>query len=328
MTPTLLGRYRAIIERGLRETLGDQGPMGDILRYHVGLADRNGAPADALGKLLRPALVLHTAEELGGSVELALPGAVSLELIHCFSLIHDDVQDRDDMRRGRPAVWAIWGIPQAINAGDLMHAIAVRSALETGAEAAELLVDATAEMIEGQSMDLDFEDRFVPPDEVLRMIDRKTGALFRCAFELGGVCAGAGKDVLGCLRDIGRSLGRAFQIRDDLLGIWGDSDVTGKPIGSDVRRKKKSYPIALGHARAPAEERRRLEWAYAKEEMSDVDVAWVVSLLDRLDVREEAEAAVETYVAEASEAADLVSFSSDGRARLQELIGFLARRET
>lgn len=324
----LLDRYRDRIVSGLRHAVGAAGPLGDIVRYHVGLADQDGRPADALGKLLRPALVLFTAEELGGTAEDAMPAAVALELVHGFSLIHDDVQDRDEIRRGRPSVWSVWGVPQAINAGDLMHVLAMRAAVGAGAEVARVLVDATGEMIEGQSMDLSFEDRFVSPTKVLAMIDRKTGALFRCAFELGGVCAGVQRAVIESLRAIGRSIGRAFQIRDDLLGIWGDGESIGKPVGSDIRRRKKSYPVVLGASLASDGERDRLDRIYAKERLEEADVAWVADSLDRLGVRALAGEAVATHVHEAAAAIRAVPFRAEGRGQLDELVAFLARRET
>jgi len=326
MTLVLLDRYRDVIVEGLRAALAGDGPLDGVLRYHTGLADRDGQPADALGKLLRPALVLLIAEELGGEIERALPAAVGLELIHGFSLIHDDVQDRDEMRRGRPTVWTLWGVAEAINAGDLMHAIAVRQALKAGPEAAHALLAATSEMIEGQSFDLSFEDRFVPPADVLGMMDRKTGALFRCAFELGGLVSDAEADVRGRLRQLGVSIGRAFQIQDDLLGIWGDGDVVGKPVGSDIRRRKKSYPIALGYDGASTEERANLERLYEQEPMGADDVSWVVGLLDRLDVRGQGCGAVEEYLADARAALDGTAFSTSGRTILLELVEFLARR--
>jgi geranylgeranyl diphosphate synthase type I len=328
MTLPLLDRYREAIVAGLRRSLDDEGPLSVILRYHVGLADREGGPADALGKLLRPALVLFTAEELGGSVEAAMPAAVGLELVHGFSLIHDDVQDRDDLRRGRPTVWRIWGVPEAINAGDRMQALAIRNTLEAGPEAAEILLDATVRMIDGQSMDLSFEDRFVEPDDVLRMIDRKTGALFVCAFELGGACAGAEVSVRESLRAIGRSVGRAFQLQDDVLGIWGDGDLTGKPVGSDVRRRKKSYPIVLGAAAASGEDRARLEELYAKPDIDEGDVAWVVGMLDRLAIRSQVLDAVALHVDDAKTAAQRLPVRDEARAELVELIEFLARRQS
>jgi len=327
MTSTLLERYRRTIEDALRLAFRGQTRLHEIMRYHVGLIDRDGHPTAFLGKLLRPTLTLFTAEELGGDALTALPAAVGLELVHGFSLIHDDVQDRDETRRGRPAVWALWGIPEAINAGDLMQAVAVRCALDASAEAAKILLEATVEMIEGQSMDLAFEKRFVAPAEVLAMVDKKTGALFRCAFELGGYCSGADEEAMKRLGAIGRCVGRAFQIQDDLLGIWGDEEVTGKPIGSDIRRKKKSYPVALAHAKAGAEDREELERLYATETMEASDVRWVAALFERLGIRDEGRDAVGAYVSEAIDSIDAVSFSANGREALHALIESLSGRE-
>jgi len=328
VTLPLLDRYRGVIIEGLRRSLDGEGPLAGILRYHAGLADRDGRPAAALGKLLRPALVLFTAEELGAAPGEAMPAAVGLELVHGFSLIHDDVQDEDDVRRGRPTVWRIWGVPEAINAGDRMQALAIQTALEAGPEAAELLLEATAKMIDGQSMDLSFEDRFVDPDDALRMIDRKTGALFVCAFELGAACAGAAAAVRESLRALGRSIGRAFQLQDDILGIWGDGDVTGKPIGSDIRRKKKSYPIVLGAAAASGEEHSRLEEIYAKPDLDAGDVSWVVGLLDRHEVRPKVLGEVESYVAGATSVAQRLPIRDEAKAEFVGVLEFLARRQS
>jgi len=324
---SLLDRYRRPIEQGLRSALRGETQLAEILRYHIGLSAED-VTASRLGKLIRPGLVLFTAEELGGRIDDALPAAVGLELIHGFSLIHDDVQDRDETRRGRPAVWARWGIAEAINAGDLMHAIALRTALDAGADAAKALAEATAEMIEGQSFDLAFEGRFVTVDEYMAMIDRKTGALFRCAFELGGRCAEAGVEVLGQLAEIGANIGRAFQVQDDLLGIWGDGETTGKPTGSDVRRKKKSYPVVVAYATASESERERLERIYATSTIAEPDVEWVIALLDRLEVADRACEAVREYSERATRAVGCVSLSDDGKRELLELIENLTRRET
>jgi len=323
---TLLDRYRGTIEGGLRRALAGPSPLDAILRYHVGLAD---AEPPALGKLLRPSLVLFTAEELGATVESALPAAVALELVHGFSLIHDDIQDRDEIRRGRPAVWARWGIAEAINAGDMMHAIAVRSALDAAPDVARALLEATIEMIEGQSLDLSFEKRFVTADEYLDMVDRKTGALFRCALRSGGRIAGVDEEVQERLEDLGRTVGRAFQIQDDLLGIWGDGDILGKPTASDVRRRKKSFPVVLAHAKAGDEDRSKLERIYedAEKSIEAVDVDWVVGLLDRLDVEGQGRETVRDYLLRACGIVDSLPLSADARGELKDLIEVLARRD-
>ncbi len=330
MVPGILERYRGAIENRLSHSLNGDGPLRSILRYHVGLEDEAGAPTHATGKLLRPSLVLFVAEQLGASLDAALPSAVGLELIHGFSLIHDDIQDRDRTRRGRPAVWTIVGVEQAINAGDLMHVLAIATALKSSPAAAVRLIDATREMIEGQCHDLEFEHRGVTADEYLSMIDRKTGALLRCAFDLGGLAAGVNGRGRSSLTELGQAVGRAFQIQDDLLGIWGKDDVLGKATGSDIRRRKKTLPVVLLFERAGSDDRAVLSDIYGEQDEAEVAeerVAWLIRRMNELGVRDACEAMVRRYVDDATERLQRIPFSDDARSQMEELIGFLARRE-
>jgi geranylgeranyl diphosphate synthase type I len=331
MTQRILEAYRAEIEGGLSRVLHGEAPLRSLLRYHVGLEDERGMPTSATGKLLRPSLVLFVAEQLGASPERALPGALGLELIHSFSLIHDDIQDRDRIRRGRPAVWTICGVEQAINAGDLMHALAISIALDSPPTAAGCLIQATQEMIEGQCHDLEFERRKVTADEYLAMIDRKTGALLRCAFDLGGIAAGVNGHVRSTLTGLGRAVGRAFQIRDDILGVWGEDDVLGKATGSDIRRRKKTLPVILLLERAEGRDGARLDRLYGEQtsetEIAGADIAWIVGRLDGLDARSTCEAMAQHHLDEAIALLRELPFSTDARSQMEELIDFLARRE-
>jgi geranylgeranyl diphosphate synthase type I len=327
----ILETYRERIEGGLSHALQGDAPLRSLLRYHVGLEDENGSAARATGKLLRPSLVLFIADQLDGDLEAALASAVGLELIHGFSLIHDDIQDQDRLRRGRPAVWTICGIEQAINAGDLMHALAISSALRSSPSAADCLIRATQEMIEGQSHDLEFERRDVTSTEYLAMIDRKTGALLRCAFELGGIAAGVNSDVRTTLTELGQAVGRAFQIQDDLLGIWGVDDVLGKATGSDIRRRKKSLPIVLLFERASGDDAATLSRLYRDGGSNDIaaeDVAWVVDRLDALDIRASCEETIRRHHTAALDRLADLPFTDEACGRLRELVEFLARRET
>ncbi len=330
--PQILQMYREELERGLAQVLRadetrDGNDLYPILRYHVGLCDEKGREEKALGKMLRPSLLLFITQELGGDVGLALPAAISLELVHNFSLIHDDIQDRDELRRGRPTVWKLIGISQAINAGDLMYSLAIKHALLSGPAAAESIIDATTAMIEGQALDLAFEGRWVDSQSYIAMIDKKTGALIRCAFNTAGIIAGASADILDTLATLGGELGRAFQITDDLLGVWGNGDVTGKSKGSDIKRKKKSFPVALAMQRANEEERTLLERVYAQDEITDDDVTHVVTLMNSLDVRKSGEEAVEGYLKRATASLERLPLSKEGREMMHELIAYLARRE-
>lgn len=332
MEPDILTIYRERIIAGLAAALHGEGALRGLLRYHVGLDESPGA-LPAAAKLLRPSLVLFTTEALGGSVECALGAAVGLELVHGFSLIHDDIQDRDPLRRGRPALWAICGVAEAINAGDLMHSLGIAEALRSSPESADCLLGAAAEMIEGQSDDLSFERRGASGDEYLAMIDRKTGALLRCAFELGGLAAGAPASVRGGLAELGRRLGRAFQIADDVLGVWGADDATGKPTGSDIKRCKRALPAVLLFERIASHDRDRLERLYGGSDRADgeeglgpTDVAWVVERLREADVRRACERQIDRHLAEATAQLCSVPFAEPDRARMDRLIAYLARR--
>lgn len=319
MEATLLSRYRPTIVQGLRRVLSGDAPLRNVLRYHVGLEDEFGASTEAFGKLIRPSITLLIAEVLGGATEAALPAAVSLELVHEFSLIHDDVQDGDEMRRGRPTVWSRWGEPQAINAGDLMLVLAMAEARVAGDEALGRLLDAVIEMIEGQALDISFEARWPSMDEYTAMIDKKTGALFCCACGLGAIVAGAPRGVRDRLNEIGRELGRAYQIRDDLLGIWGSESELGKPIGADLRRRKKSYPTVVATARAGEGERRILEAAFAMETVSDEALSEVVETMERLGVREDGAHEVNAHLENVLSESERLPVSEDGMQQMREL---------
>lgn len=231
------------------------------------------------------------------------------------------------MRRGRPTVWKLVGVPQAINAGDLMYSIAVENALKAGSDVARFIVQSTRLMIEGQGLDIGFEQRWVDVGSYLEMIDKKTGSLLRCSFVVGGMIAGANSAELEMLDLIGSQLGRAFQIKDDLLGVWGDGDVTGKPHGSDIRRKKKSFPVVLAMQRADDRGKSLLEELYSKESISNDDVSNLILLFTNLEIKQKAEEEVEMHLGKASDALDLLSLSEQGRKTMDELIGYLARRE-
>jgi geranylgeranyl diphosphate synthase, type I len=326
MSLTILSAYRSNIIDALSEALRADTPLCSILRYHAGLTDQDDSPADATGKLLRPSLVMFVAEQLSAPLERAMSAAIGLELIHNFSLIHDDIQDGDRTRRGRPTVWARWGVNEAINAGDLMQALAVRSALRAGPAVAERLLQATLEMIEGQSLDLSFEARRVPLDDYLQMIDRKTGALLTAAFELAGIVAAAEAGTLSHLAQLGHAVGRAFQIQDDLLGIWGQSNVIGKPRGSDIRQRKQSYPAILAFERASGDDLAMLTAVYDRDIPSDAEVTQVMTLMTKLGIQEAGRTEVQRHLDAATQALDALPFTSAGRHDLMELIDYLARR--
>jgi geranylgeranyl diphosphate synthase type I len=237
---------------------------------------------------------------LAGEWKECVPAAGALELVHNFSLIHDDIQDRDRERHHRPTAWSIWGEAQAINAGDALLALAHQALMrldERGVAAGQIVAAArlldrrTLEMVEGQVLDIGFEERTdVTLDDYIEMTGKKTGALFDCALSLGAIVAGADEQMIAAFGRCGRRLGVAFQVRDDMLGAWGSVDRTGKPAASDVRRRKKTLPIvyALQHSSEPA--RRDLAAILAKAALTEDDVKAVLRVLD--------ECGAEAYCAE------------------------------
>lgn len=287
--PAALTRYRRALDDHLRGLLDRSQPrdLYRMLRYHLGWEDAAGRAAESAGKRLRPALCLLACEASGGEAERAIPAASAVELVHNFSLVHDDVQDDDRLRHGRDTVWAVWGKPQAINAGDALLALAHLSLTEMAGEslfaASRLLNERTLEMVEGQVMDIAFEEQSgISLESYLEMISRKTGALFDAALALGAVAAGGPDEKVAALGRCGRHLGLAFQVRDDMLGIWGDVDRTGKPVAADILRRKKSLPIVFALDHATGDDRQQLQGVYGAGEPSAGDVSFVTGLLDSL----------------------------------------------
>jgi geranylgeranyl diphosphate synthase type I len=248
----VLGWARTRLDPALREVVERLPPgMRRIAGYHFGWLDAAGRPAAAVaaGKAMRPALVLLCAEAVGGHADRAIPAAVAVELAHNFSLLHDDVMDGDELRRHRPTVWAVFGTADAILAGDVLLSLAfdelARSQGDDAAHgtAARRLNAAVTELVRGQSEDCGFQNRNdVGLAECLEMARGKTAALIACACALGGLYGGDDEQVDRLWR-FGMHAGLAFQLVDDLLGIWGDPRVTGKPAGADLRVRKKSLPV-------------------------------------------------------------------------------------
>lgn len=246
----ILAWCRGLIDPALRaavDTLPDA--MRRIAGYHFGWWDEAGRPVDARGgKAIRPALVLLTAQAVGGTAAAAIPAAVAVELVHNFSLVHDDVMDEDAVRHHRPTVWRAFGANLAVLAGDALQVLAFDVLAASGHPAAvaglRMLGAAVQELIDGQRADLSFERRAdVGLAECRAMAMAKTGALLGCACALGASFGGGEQEQVRRLRRFGADIGLAFQHVDDLLGIWGDPAVTGKPVYSDLRGHKKSLPV-------------------------------------------------------------------------------------
>lgn len=284
--PDALTRHLPAIESALQDALSDSPPdLDGPAHYVLGWTDTEGNPASAGGKRIRPALCLFAAGLFTDDPLVALPGAVAVELVHNFSLVHDEVQDRDAERHHRPTAWALHGEGQAINLGDFLFVRALRAL--AGADrvpdgrrddALGILMGAIERMIAGQWQDIRFETRTgVTPDEYLAMVSGKTGALLGAPLAMGASLAGAGPAAVAALGRWGEAAGLAFQVRDDYLGIWGKPDQTGKSNVNDIARKKKSLPIIHGLSGPTGD---AIAAIYARAELGADDIAAVVALLD------------------------------------------------
>ena len=339
--PGAFQQYQGSIGDALRRGLsvGCAG-LGDMLRFHMGWGDTRGNRIDRQGgKGLRPTLCLIACEATGGDVRIAMPAAVALEYVHNFSLIHDDIQDGDEARHGRPTLYWQWGMPRALVAGNFLRVIAdktVQELVDSGLEeraaldVASALTSAYLEMIEGQYMDLEFEGRGdVSIQQYLEMISKKTGALFRCSVDLGAMIGSRDHETRSAFHEFGRALGFLFQIRDDVLGVWGESEQTGKPVYSDIRRKKNSFPVVHAMTFSRNGDAKTLQSIYGQsdDEISDRDLAVVLEILGRTDTRSSAQQVAAGYRDQALEAIAAVELSPETREGLEHLADFLLVRE-
>jgi geranylgeranyl diphosphate synthase, type I len=259
------------------------------------------------GKRLRPQMVMRVALGEGAPLEHALDAAVAVEIFHNYSLVHDDIEDGDRLRHGRPTLWSAYGVAHAINAGDAMCALSFESltaasnCLDGERVLAMLMVlhEAHAIMCEGQSLDLRFEtEPYVDLPAYHRMIACKTAELFSASCRLGAHAAGCGEAAIAAYGDLGRAYGMAFQIQDDVHGIWSSSDATGKVSGVDIARRKWTFPIAWSIAQAPSPARDAVAEAYAQgRSLEPQEVERVVEALEQLGAREAARRALAEHVA-------------------------------
>lgn len=331
-------RYHDEIEAELRSIIGPRtSPFYQMMRYHLGWIDEFGSPQEgAVGKLLRPTLCLLACEAVGGRWMAALPVAAALELIHNFSLIHDDIEDRSPLRRHRRTVWQVWGEPQAINAGDGMYALSRLALLklegsglapEKMLRVIRLLDEACLKLCEGQYLDLCYEDRLdIGVDDYLEMVGGKTAALIGCSLKIGALLGTDDEPVIEGLGRFGWRLGLAFQIRDDVLGIWGREQATGKST-SDIWEKKKSLPVVYGLGVASGQDREELLGIYRKKAIEKGDVAKVLEILDRLGAHDYTQGMAKRCYGEALAELEATGLPPQAQEKLREMADFLVERE-
>ncbi|MEO3855944.1 family 2 encapsulin nanocompartment cargo protein polyprenyl transferase [Acrocarpospora sp. B8E8] len=307
-------------------------PMRHITGYHLGWWDAHGVPAEAGGgKAVRPTLVLLAGEAAGGEAGEALPAAVAVELVHNFSLLHDDVMDGDATRRHRPTAWSAFGVSQAILAGDAVLTLAFDVLASSGhplaREGVSALSATVQELLNGQSSDVEFESRAeVELAECLRMASGKTGALIACACALGGIFGGGTAAQVEHLRAFGDRLGLAFQLADDLLGIWGDPVITGKPVYSDLANRKKSLPVVAALSSGTAAGR-ALAALYRREALlSDDELTHAASLIEEAGGRAWSQSTAGSLLDEALIHLNAAGLAPRPAADLTTLAGLMTRR--
>ncbi|MFC4496052.1 polyprenyl synthetase family protein [Streptomyces ovatisporus] len=337
----LLERGRRLATPVLRAAVARLAPpMDTVAAYHFGWIDAAGRPSDADGgKAVRPALALLSAEVAGAAPETGLPGAVAVELVHNFSLLHDDLMDGDEQRRHRDTVWKVHGPAQAVLVGDALFALANEILLEPATaeagRATRRLTRASRRLIDGQAQDISYEHRErVTVEECLEMEGNKTGALLACAVSIGAVLGGADDRTADALESYGYHLGLAFQAVDDLLGIWGDPEATGKQTWSDLRQRKKSLPVvaALASAEPAAAELAQLMAADAKksqaefEDFDEAEFAARAALIEEAGGREWTSQEAKRQHSTALAALEPVDMPAHVRAQLTALADFVVVR--
>jgi geranylgeranyl diphosphate synthase, type I len=304
-----------------------------VAAYHYGLADADGNPVrEGSGKALRPALALLSARAAGAAPERGVTPAVAVELVHNFSLLHDDIMDGDTERRHRPTAWTVFGVGAAILAGDALLALANDLLLEDmapgGPWAARCLSTAVQRLIAGQGEDLAFERRGdVTLAECLQMAGDKTAALMACACTIGAVHVGAAPEMAMGLAEFGGHVGLAFQLTDDLLGIWGAPEVTGKPVRADLRSRKKSLPVVAALTSGTSEARELALILSSDGELSEDDLVRAAGLIVAAGGKQWAEKEADSRLAAAAASLDGVGIPADVRAEFMAIAEFITARQ-
>ena len=319
---------RDLVGPALAATVGRLSPeVRTVAAYHLGLDGSGGA-----GKALRPALALLSARAAGAAPDRGVPAAVAVELVHNFSLLHDDIMDGDTERRHRPTAWTVFGVGAAILAGDALLALANELVLEDiapgGPWAARCLSTAVQRLITGQSEDLAFESRGdVTLPECIEMAGDKTAALMACACTIGAVHVGASPELAMGLAEFGGHVGLAFQLTDDLLGIWGATEVTGKPVMADLRARKKSLPVVAALTSGTPEAVELKALLAREDELSEDDLTRAADLIVAAGGKAWAEKEADDRLAAAAASLEGIGVPADVRAEFIAIAEFITARQ-
>ena len=331
--PSVISRMREAIEVDLKRSIEwldseQYTELAHMISYHMGWKNQ----AHSRGKRLRPMLTLLSCAGVGANWEIALPAASAVELVHSFSLVHDDIQDQSETRRGRLTIWKLWGLAQALNTGDAIFALArlathrlvkIGNSYETTLDVQHILDHACLQLTQGQHLDLAYETKEnVTISDYIRMIEGKTSALLSAASAIGAHIAGASDSAVEAYRSFGHNLGLAFQIEDDILGIWGKSNLTGKPAGDDLLRRKKTLPTLYGLEKSTTFNHLFLQ------ENDDVDLLKMVAALDEVGAHQHARSLAQHHTDLALSALKEAAPMNPSGGELKRLTLLLLQRQT
>jgi len=333
--PERVKRHRKTVARTIRDYVRNRdGRLHDMIRYHLGFEAADGS-GGLKGKAIRSSLALFTANALGGDPEEVLPAAVSLELIHNFSLVHDDIQDDAGKRRGRASVQNKWGPDQAINAGDGLKDLSTLALIEIGngtnpardLAALDALGNYSLRMIQGQVGDLYYAERDeADVDGYLEMIENKTCALLEAPFHLGAIYSDL--EDSGRLTSFGRLLGYVYQIRDDWLGIWGEPEKSGKSADSDLIEKKMSFPVVYALQNGEGRSLERLQELYFRDQvLGESEVEAVRLALEEIGAKQATNRRAEVYWQEARKELEKTDLAEWAKSDLEDFGTFLLNRK-
>jgi geranylgeranyl diphosphate synthase type I len=334
----ILEEYSAYTGEEMKKVINSRKQVGKLygmMQYHLGWLDADLKETRAPGgKQFRSTMCLLACEAITGDFRKALPAAAGLELVHNFSLIHDDIEDGDEKRRHRDTLWKVWGIPQAINTGDAMDVVANISMLNLdGTVKPRVLVaimKAFNEMVirlcEGQYLDMDFQLRgSVSVNDYVEMISGKTAALIETSTAIGAMVATEDNGTIERFKTFGKKIGIAFQIQDDILGIWGDPGVTGKSARNDIRNKKKSLPVL--YAMENARRKEELKRLYDMETLTDEYIDRIFDILTEAGALEYTQKVANSYKDDAMAQLEGLYPESKAMEKLKAIGRFLVERD-
>lgn len=312
------------------KAIGPAASMYRMLMYFMGFLDekfRDESPGVG-GKRFRPALCLLMAEAYGAR-DKTMDAALCIELFHNFTLIHDDVEDRDEERRNRPTVWKLWGVNHAINSGDMQMLITAELCTRIDRAQSSVLMRAFQEVIEGQFLDFELTDKPIGDEAVSEaraflVNQKKTGALIAASCEVAGIAGGQNAEECAHLREYGVALGQLFQLVDDYRSVWETQAETGKDTDSDIREHKRTVPFFAAYEELKGSDKQRLEVLYSlARQLTDREIKEALVLIDSTDAKEEVLSDIQKYATEARSAAEKLSVSEDTKAILAGVVEML-----